>query len=86
MYICHTKIFKMKKSTIYTLLLVAATLSVVSCKQEAVMPSDAEIAQKVQDKYGAELSTLKELKKMQCEETLNQEVSKKLSEATVAAK
>lgn len=86
MYICHTKIFKMKKSTIYTLLLVAATLSVVSCKQEAVMPSDAEIAQKVQDKYGAELSTLKELKKMQCEETMSQEVSKRLSETTVAAK
>jgi hypothetical protein len=74
----------MKKLTIYTFLIGVAMLSVVSCKQEAPMPSDAEIAQKIQDKYGAELSTLKELKKMQCDETIHQEVSKRLTEASAA--
>ena len=57
----------------------AVILAVVSCKQEPKMPTDAEIAQKVQDKYGAELSTLKEYKKMQCNETLNQQVSERLA-------
>jgi len=51
------------------------------CNLEPKMPTDAEIAQKVQDKYGAELSTLKELKTMQCDETLNQKVSERLAPA-----
>lgn len=74
----------MKKTTIYTFLIGFAMLATVSCKQEAAMPSEAEIAQKMQDRYGAELTTLKELKKMQCDETMNQEVSKRLSESVAA--
>jgi hypothetical protein len=34
-----------------------------SYNQEPKMPTDAEILQKVQDKYAAELNTMKELKK-----------------------
>lgn len=58
-----------------------ALFLVASCNQEPKMPTEAEIAQKVQDKYGAELNTLKELKKMQCDETLNQKVSERLTPA-----
>lgn len=61
-------------------------LSALSCKQEPVMPTDAEIAQKVQDKYGAELNTLKELKQMQCNESMNQQVSERLMAATTPVK
>lgn len=69
--------YPMKKTflTISTLGLLLAA----SCNQEPKMPTEAEIAQKVQDKYGAELNTLKELKKMQCDETLNQKVSERLT-------
>lgn len=70
----------MKKS-LFTILSLGLIL-VSSCNQESKLPSDEEIAQKVQDKYGAELNTLKELKKMQCEETLNQQVSERLSAAS----
>lgn len=55
-----------------------------SCKQDAAMPSDAEIAQKVQDKYGAELTTLQELKKMQCDESIDMKVSERLLADTTA--
>ena len=67
----------MKKTflTISTLGLLFAA----SCNQEPKMPSEAEIAQKVQDKYGAELNTLKELKQMQCDESINQKVSERLA-------
>ncbi len=61
--------------TISTLGLLCAT----SCNQEPKMPTEAELVQKVQDKYGAELSTLKELKKMQCDESINQQVSERLA-------
>lgn len=72
------------------ILFISAALSIIvantSCKQEPKMPTEAEISQKVQDKYGAELSTLKELKKMQCEETMNQKVSERLAATTQPAK
>jgi hypothetical protein len=84
MYICIIKFNQMKKTKIIAMLVGAALLSHISCKQEAPMLTDAEIAQKVEDKYGAELSTLKELKKMQCDETIHQEVSKRLTEAQAA--
>jgi len=54
-------------------------LLITSCNQEPKMPTQEEITQKVQDKYGAELNTLKELKKMQCDETLHQKVSERLT-------
>lgn len=63
------------------ILAVMGLIMTTSCNQEPKMPTDAEIAQKVQDKYGAELNTLKELKKMQCDETLNQKVSERLTPA-----
>jgi membrane carboxypeptidase/penicillin-binding protein PbpC len=74
----------MKKTNLIAMLLAGAMLATISCKQEAPMPTEAEIAQKVEDKYGAELTTLKELKKMQCDETKNQEVSKRLTETLPA--
>jgi hypothetical protein len=45
------------------------------------MPSADELAQKVQDKYGEELTTLKDLKKMQCNEAMSQQVSERLAAA-----
>lgn len=74
----------MKKINIITMLMGAALITTLSCKQEAAMPTEAEIAQKVEDKYGAELSTLKELEAMKCNETLNQEVSKRLADVQAA--
>lgn len=56
-----------------------------SCNQEPKMPTDEEIAQKVQDKYGAELNTLKELKKMQCDESIHQQVSERLAASQTPA-
>jgi hypothetical protein len=67
----------MKKNILFVSSILA--LSILSCKQEPKMPSDEEIAQKVTDKYGAELTTLQELKQMQCNETLNQKVSEQLA-------
>ena len=49
------------------------------------MPTEEEIAQKVTDKYGAELTTLQELKQMQCNETMNQKVSERLTAAAAPA-
>lgn len=61
-------------------------LALTSCKQEPKMPTDEEIAQKVQDKYGAELTTLQELKTMQCNETLNAKVAERLAASAAPAK
>jgi hypothetical protein len=59
-----------------------ATISILtSCNQEPQMPSADELAQKVQDKYGEELTTLKDLKKMQCNEAMSQQVSERLAAA-----
>lgn len=63
----------------------AISMMLLSCNQQPAMPTDAEIAQKVQDKYGAELSTLRELKQMQCNETINQQVSERLAAAASPA-
>ena len=73
----------MKKTflTISTLGLLFAA----SCNQEPKMPSEAEIAQKVQDKYGAELKNLQDLKKLQCDESINQKVSERLANSQVVA-
>lgn len=61
-----------------------ALLLAIGCKQEPKMPTEEEIAQKVQDKYGAELNTLRELKKMQCDETFDHKVSERLLDTTAA--
>lgn len=74
----------MKKKILFASSLLA--LGIISCKQEPKMPTDEEIAQKVTDKYGAELTTLQELKQMQCNETLNQKVSERLAAAAPATK
>lgn len=78
----------MKKKIFYVSAVFMAITAISSCKQEPKMPTDAEIAQKVQDKYGAELNTLRDLKKMQCDETLNQKVGERLAaaQATTPAK
>lgn len=72
----------MKK--IFVMMSSAVVLLAVGCNQEPKMPTEEEIAQKVQDKYGAELNTLKELKKMQCDETLHQKVSERLTSTATA--
>ncbi|MBL7789877.1 MAG: hypothetical protein JNL75_08650 [Chitinophagales bacterium] len=70
-----------------TIILMAglSLMMTTSCNQEPKMPTDEEIAQKVQDKYGAELNTLKELKKMQCDESINQQVSERLAASQTPA-
>lgn len=73
----------MKKKILFVSSLLA--LGIISCNQEPKMPTDEEIAQKVTDKYGAELSTLQELKQMQCNETMNQQVSERLTAAQAPA-
>ncbi len=60
-------------------------LALASCKQEPTMPSDAEITQKMTDKYGAELQNLKDLRQSQCNETLNQKVGERLAAAAAPA-
>ena len=72
----------MKKQII---ILFASMSILASCNQEPQMPSADELAQKVQDKYGAELTTLKDLKKMQCNETMSQQVSERLAAPAPAA-
>jgi len=74
----------MKKKILYASAILMAVTAISSCKQEPKMPTDAEIAQKVQDKYGAELKNLSDLKKMQCDETMNQQVSERLAAAAQA--
>ena len=56
-----------------------------SCNQEPKIPSEAELTQKVHDKYGAELKNLQDLKKLQCDESINQKVSERLANSQVAA-
>lgn len=73
----------MKKKILFISSVLA--LGIISCNQEPKMPTDEEIAQKVADKYGAELSTLQELKQMQCNETMNQQVSERLTAAQTPA-
>lgn len=75
----------MKKTLIALSFIAMGTLAIQSCKQEPKMPSEEEIAQKVTDKYGAELNTLKDLRKMECEATINQKVSEKLAADAAAA-
>ncbi len=67
------------------IIILFASLSVLAdCNQEPQRPSADKLTQKVQDKYGADLTAIKDLKKMQWYEAMSQQVSERLAGADPA--
>lgn len=71
----------MKKISIIPIALVALMSLAISCNEGPKYPSDEELSQKVTDKYGAELSNLRELREMECETSIDDRIEAKLTEA-----
>lgn len=74
----------MKKNIVLGFGIMVATILVTSCNQEPKYPSQEELSQKVQDKYGAELNNLRELRTMECEQGMSDKINAKLNEAAPA--
>lgn len=73
----------MKKISIISIVLLTFMSLTISCNEGPTYPSDEELAQKVTDKYGAELDNLKELREMECETTIDDRIEEKLNEKEV---
>ncbi len=70
------------KQSILLGIVCAGMALVISCQQGPKFPSDEEMTQKMNDKYGAELANLRELRQMECEKVMSDKINAKLNETT----